>query len=56
MFDLPLKDGESKSFQIGILCWEKFVEYKNVYLQINGFNPEAIEGHDGMHFAILPEE
>lgn len=56
MFDLPLKDGESKSFQIGIICWEKFVEYKNVYLQINGFNPEAIEGYDGMHFAILPEE
>ena len=56
MFDLPLKDGESKSFQIGIICWEKFVEYESVYLQINDFNPEAIEGYDGMHFAILPEE
>ena len=56
MFDLPLKDGESKSFQIGIICWEKFVEYESVYLQINNFDPGALEGYDGMYFAIFPEE
>ena len=56
MFDLPLKDGESKSFQIGIRCWGKFVEYKNVYLNILNFNPGALEGYDGRYFAVLPEE
>ena len=51
-----LNDGEELNFQIGIICWEKFVEDKDLYLSINGFNPGAIEGYDGRYFAIFPEE
>lgn len=51
-----IKDGETISFQIGITCWEKFVESKNVYLQINGYNPNFIDNYDGYYVALIPEE
>lgn len=55
-FCFKLKDGESRTFKIGIYCWDKFIEYKNVYLSIQHFNPGTIEGYDGRYFAIFPEE
>lgn len=51
-----LKDGESLNFQVGIFCWEKFIEYENVYLQINGYKPGLVEGYDGFYFSLFPEE
>ena len=55
-FCFKLKDGESRTFKIGVFCWDKFIEYKNVYLSILHFNPGTIEGYDGRYFAIFPEE
>ena len=55
-FCFKLKDGESRTFKIGVYCWDKFIEYKNVYLSIQHFNPGTIDGYDGRYFAIFPEE
>ena len=51
-----LKDGETLNFQIGIFCWEGFIEYKDILLQMSNINPDSIEGYDGVYFNFFPEE
>lgn len=55
-FCFKLKDGEARTFKIGVYCWYKFVEYKNVYLSIQHFDSSLIEGYDGRYFALFPDE
>lgn len=51
-----IKDGETINLQLGFYCWEKFVEYKCLYLQINSYNTNFINNYDGKYVVIFPEE
>ena len=55
-YDFYLNDGESKTFKIGIMCWEEFIETENVYLCVNWFPPFYLKGYIHKYFALFPEE
>lgn len=50
-----IQSGETKTFQIGLLCAPEFIESKNVYLELNGFPASAEVDVPRKLFVLFPE-
>lgn len=50
-----IQSGETKTFQIGLLCAPEFIASKNVYLELNGFPANAGVNIPRKLFVLFPE-
>jgi len=55
-FRFQINDGESITFQIGIIANRAYVESKNVFLSVNYVFPTLVEDFRHKYFVIFPEE